>query len=469
MKSFFRFGRFNNDILITNDLGKYYVLTEEDFYRFTSDTIPVDSELYRDLLERHFIINSSVEKYVQDTKTSAMNAHAYLFSPTSLFIIVVTNDCNNHCVYCQANGCVPEKKKMNLRTVDQIIERIQECPAESITLEFQGGEPLLNFPAIREAVQKAKEVLTDKKVNLCLVSNLSVINDEMIAFFKENDVSISTSIDGPAIIHNANRPGKNSAETYKTVIDGICRLRDSGIIVGGIQTTTKQSLPYAEEIVREYAACGFDSIFIRPLTELGEAKRNWSKIGYSAEEFISFYNRCLNETIRLNQNGIRMIESHAEIFLKKILGFPASNYMELRSPCGAGVGQMAFTPDGNVYTCDEGRMAAEMGVNAFCIGNVFKDGYNEWIESRTCKAVCAASLLESLPGCCECVYQPYCGTCPVVNYMQEGNMVARRPNSLRCKIYRGMIEIILNKLIMNSEQAEVLKSWVSSKTDFMND
>ena len=189
MKSFFRFGRFNNDILITNDLGKYYVLTEEDFYRFTSDTIPVDSELYRDLLERHFIINSSVEKYVQDTKTSAMNAHAYLFSPTSLFIIVVTNDCNNHCVYCQANGCVQEKKRMNLRTVDQIIERIQECPAESITLEFQGGEPLLNFPAIREAVQKAKEVLTDKKVNLCLVSNLSVINDEMIAFFKINSLS----------------------------------------------------------------------------------------------------------------------------------------------------------------------------------------------------------------------------------------------------------------------------------------
>lgn len=51
--------------------------------------------------------------------------------------------------------------------------------------------------------------------------------------------------------------------------------------------------------------------------------------------------------------------------------------MELRSPCGAALGQLAFTASGNVYTCDEGRMMAEMGDDAFKLGNVFENGYDE--------------------------------------------------------------------------------------------
>ena len=45
-----------------------------------------------------------------------------------------------------------------------------------------------------------------------------------------------------------------------------------------------------------------------------------------------------------------MSEGHARIFLKKILMGYSENYMELRSPCGAGIGQMAYYYDGNIYT-----------------------------------------------------------------------------------------------------------------------
>jgi hypothetical protein len=30
--------------------------------------------------------------------------------------------------------------------------------------------------------------------------------------------------------------------------------------------------------------------------------------------------------------------------------------LELRSPCGAGIGQLLYNYDGKVYTCDEGRI-----------------------------------------------------------------------------------------------------------------
>ena len=80
---------------------------------------------------------------------------------------------------------------------------------------------------------------------------------------------------------------------------------------------------------------GLKSIFIRPLTPLGCANKDWNIVGYSAEEFnVEFYNKAFDYILQLNMNGTEISEGHATIFLSKILhGYPV-NYMELRSPCG---------------------------------------------------------------------------------------------------------------------------------------
>ena len=172
----------------------------------------------------------------------------------------------------------------------------------------------------------------------------------------------------------------------------------------------------------------------------------------------------LENAYRHKMNGRRHGENHgkdASIFLAKLLGDVAPNYMELRSPCGAGVGQMAFTASGDVYTCDEGRMMAEMGDQSFRLGNIYENGYDSWIESPACRATCSASLLETLPTCCDCVYQPYCGVCPVVNYALEGSLFASAPNNDRCRIYRGMIDNLMEYLQRNDEEEmRILKSWL---------
>lgn len=69
------------------------------------------------------------------------------------------------------------------------------------------------------------------------------------------------------------------------------------------------------------------------------------------------------------------------------------NYMELRSPCGGAIGQLAYYYDGNIYTCDEGRMLAEMGNDSFKLGNV-NNTYKELMETGATKAMCISSCLE---------------------------------------------------------------------------
>ncbi len=439
MLGHFLFQPRGDDYLLTNDTGSYCFLSKEEFVAFIKETMPHDCLRWEELCDKQFCFDDSEESFIRRNEGIIRDANSYLFDSTTLFILAVTNECNNRCVYCQASG---EKKPCHMQedVADKTMEMIARSPSAKVTIEFQGGEPLINFRVIRYIIEKAKTVLQNKDVQFTLVSNLSLLTEEMAIYFKDNNVSVSTSLDGPANIHNLNRPSSLGEGTYETTLCGIDKLRKLGLSPGAIQTTTAASLAYPEVIVDTYAKLELRQLFLRPLTRLGAAAKCWDKIGYTPDQFLVFYKRALRRIIQLNQAGYKFMEYHAALFLNKILNGRSANYMELRSPCGAGLGQMAITANGNVYTCDEGRMMAEMGDEAFLLGNVFDNDYNEFIESPNCKAVCTASLLVTLPGCCDCVYKPYCGVCPVINYAVNGNITDVYKD--KCQVYKGILDLL---------------------------
>jgi len=69
---------------------------------------------------------------------------------------------------------------------------------------------------------------------------------------------------------------------------------------------------------------------------------------------------------------VKVREKAAVTFLKKIMTEEDPNHLDFRSPCGAGIGQLAYNYNGKVYTCDEGRMMSMMNDESFCLGNVKK-------------------------------------------------------------------------------------------------
>lgn len=456
----FRFGRFRDHILLTNDAGRFAFLSQDEFELFVHDRLPRDGALWQKLRHRYFCYDGSQEVYLRSVQDAVRSSHAYLFTPTSLFIFALTNRCNNRCAYCQAQG-IASAHDMTPETAEKIVERIAESGIRQISIEFQGGEPLLNFAAIRQIVFSAETLLKDRAFDFSLVSNLAFMNDEIADFIAEHHISVSTSLDGPRPLHDLNRPTAGQKSSYDLMLQGLALLSRRGIQAGGIQTTTRASLPYAKEIVQTYRELGMNAVFLRPLTRLGAAARAWDSIGYTAEEFLRFYQEGLTEILRINREGAFFSESYAAVFLAKLLGEAAPNYMELRSPCGAGIGQLAFTANGDVFTCDEGRMVAEMGDMLFKLGNVYENGYDDWMNSSTCKAVCSSSLLESMTTCCDCVYQPYCGVCPVVNYCLEGSLRPKAPNNDRCKIYKGMIEVLLDYFFRQDQSTiDIFEQWI---------
>ena len=462
---FFRFKKLEDKYLLTNDFGYYIFLTPAQFKKFLGGNFDTKDEIYQELEEKGFIKNSfDLDKLMERYRSRNIT----VFQGPSLHIIVVTLRCNFKCIYCQAASRPMEEKEydMNLDAAKRVVDFIFKSPSPSITIEFQGGEPLVNWPVVKFIVEYArKKNETEKKqLLLSLVSNFSLMSEEKLNFLIKNKVSLCTSLDGPEKIHNKNRPWPEGKSYQITTlwIEKIKKLEkerekkgEKMYHLSALLTVSKNSLPFPKEIVDEYLKWGFDGMHLRPLSYLGLAKNFKEKVGYSIEEFMKFWKRAVDYIIRINLNGKLFLERGTGIMLQKILTETDSGYTDLRSPCGAVIGQMVYNYNGKIYTCDEGRMYPD---DTFLLGDIKKGNYENLLSCNKTKAMITASTLDNSP-CDYCVYKPYCGVCPVLNYSIYGNLFPQLPNTDWCKRQREMFDYLFEKL-QNKKIKKIFEEWV---------
>ena len=465
--AYYNWAEFNGQFLLTNDIGRYCFLSEHEFYDFIEGRLSSESDTYERLQKFGFIYHDKNE-YISEFRYYMAGMKRCLSIATHLMILVLTDSCNQCCVYCQAGKV--HTSKISIETCRKAIELAVQSPVSRMTIEFQGGEPTLNPEALRFTVPYARKVFADhgKRADFALVSNMTSINPELLRWLIEQDVHISTSLDGNRIVHEYNRPLAVNKSSYDAWHEGIkiyrkiCEEYGKNPVISAIQTTTKMSLNYPEEIVDEYISNGINHLYICPLTPLGCARENWNIIGYTPEEYVRFYCRLIDYMIEKCRQGIYVSEATACIYLKRILNNESVSHTEFRSPCGAATGQIAVNYDGNIYTCDEGRMLANMGDDIFRLGSV-DNSYRELMRSPAAHAVCTASCVESLPVCCDCVYLPYCSVCPVVTYGLEGDLIHHDERNYRCVIAKGILAHLF-AVIQRDDPAEmaILHQWADN-------
>ena len=348
--NYFNFKKMGDEYLLTNDIGKFLFVNEKEFNSFVNNKEIITDELYLKLKDNYFIYDNK-ELFVEDVAMELREYKNYLIKGTQLHIFVLTTYCNLSCTYCQASAnkhnTTEASKFMSFEVSEKAVDFALQSASEDLLFEFQGGEPLANFNTLKHIVEYTNEKNKglNKRITFNLVSNLILLNKDMIKFLVDNNVVISTSIDGPENVHNSNRIFQkgNCLDTVKKNMLKINEYMNNNLNnVQAIQTTTKYSLRYPKEIVDEYISLKLSNIFIRPLTPIGFASKNWIEIGYTTEEFLAFYEECLDYVIELAISGVNISEGHARIFLKKILKNSPINYMELRSPCGGVIGQLAY-------------------------------------------------------------------------------------------------------------------------------
>ena len=128
----------------------------------------------------------------------------------------VTEKCNLACPYCYVAN---RDQFMTRETFDKVLEDIgfysKKAGCDRVHISYFGGEPLLNWELIKYAIPKVNA----KGWSQTIISNMTLITQEIADFCRANNVAFSWSFDG--IDANTSRPLLKIPENrgFKKILD----------------------------------------------------------------------------------------------------------------------------------------------------------------------------------------------------------------------------------------------------------
>ncbi|SLM48459.1 Radical SAM protein [Nitrospira japonica] len=463
----FRFSHLQNEqYVLTNLAGEYWTTERSTLLNLLAHRLQQTDPAYCELRARHFLMDASTAIAPQLLSIKLRTRNHRLAEFTGLHLFVVTLRCEHSCPYCQVSRRSQDTLRYDMGpdAGRAALALALRSPSTHIKIEFQGGEPLLNFPLIQTLVLEAKERnrVLKKELAFVIATNLALITEEMLTFCRDHSILISTSLDGPRDLHNQNRP-RPGGDSYERTIRGITLARESlgHDQVSALMTTTEASLSHAIAIIDEYVAQGFKGIFLRPLSPYGFAIKTRSYQAYNTDRWLTFFKEGLEHIIELNRRGHDFSEYYASTILKKMLTSDDPGYVDLMSPAGIGIGAVVYNYDGHVYASDESRMLAEMGKEEFKLGHVLTDTYKDIFTSSKLLDSLEDSFAYSNPMCHDCAFEPYCGADPVYHYAVHGDYVGRKPESEFCKRNMEIFRYLILKMEKDSFVNQLFTKWAN--------
>ncbi len=459
-------------VLITNDFGDWLLLGKDEFRDFVEGRPQPGTPLYEKLKAKNFVAKE-IDYYAQADRWRRKKR--YLFYGPTLHAFVLTHRCNHGCQYCHSSivGMDRYDTDMSIEVAERGVDIAFQTTSWALTIEFQGGEPTANWDVLRHIVEYArkKNIEAQKVLSFALVTNLSLMDDEKLDFLLEQRVQLCTSLDGPPDLHNKIRIFKG-ADSHELVLRWMKKINqrysDMGLDINhyrveALPTITRPSLTRWKEVVDQFVDAGCRAIFLRKLDPFGFAAKSAKTLGYSMDEYLEFYANAVDYIIELNRQGVQVMERHAAIMLNKILADEEPNYLDLRIPGGACIGQMGYAPDGSIYSSDEGRFVASMGDDMFKIGTVH-DTYHRLMSNASTRALVMAGLNDGQPDCVSCVYKPWCGQQVEYNYKTQGSLHGHMRDSMWCKKHKSIFDYLMHKLESADEQdLEMFQLWTTNR------
>lgn len=343
----------------------------------------------------------------------------------------VAHDCNLRCGYCFAGtgdfghdrGLM--SREVALRAVDFIIE--QSGPRRHCEIDFFGGEPLLNMDVVRHTVEyvRQREKETNKVFKLTLTTNAVLLDDEIIQYLNENNISLVLSLDGRKEVHDQMRPGADGSGSFDEALANIRKMVDSrngqNYYLRG--TFTAHNLDFAAD-VEAMADLGFNLLSVEPVVG--------KDVDYELKE---------EHLPKLNEE----YEKLARLYLERKLagkGFEFFHFnLELNngpcvakrlSGCGAGHEYLAVTPEGDLYPCHQ-----FVGRDGFKLGSVW-----EGLQNTEIPQAFRQTHVLNKEECSTCWARFYCsGGCHANAEQFHGRI--DKPYEVGCKLQKKRLECAL--------------------------
>ncbi len=357
-----------------------------------------------------------------------------------IVIIKPSYGCNLNCRYCYLSSETKVYDSFDVDFILPVIKQIKDyCEGhhrQNLTLIWHGGEPLLwGIDNYNKVLSYMRNEFKDYPYKNLIQTNLTLLTQEFIDLFKEFNVKLGFSLDGPKSIHDQNRVTRRGNGTFDLVMNKLELCRKNDFHVGCITVATSKHIGRINEL---YSFMNQNKISFKmnPLFISGEAVKNENDLGLSINEYAKL-----------------IIELFDLMFDDPNCQISNSNFVEIASSLisnktnGCLLGEncqgnfLAISPKGEVFPC--GRFC-DNDYEIYAYGNLhidsFDDIMNKIYESEPYKRYQYIKNSD----CNKCEFYSIChGGCMHDGFLSSGDF---KHKTLLCPAYKVIFSHIKKKL-----------------------
>lgn len=182
--------------------------------------------------------------------------------------------CNLRCKYCY----YLEKKHLYTDVKNHIItdtllekfvkEYIEAQTTPGVLFTWHGGETLMRpLSFYKRAMQVQQRYARGRRIDNCIQTNGTLLNDEWCKFFKENNWLVGVSIDGPQEFHDEYRKTTGGRPTFLQVMKGINLLNKHGVEWNALAVVNDFNADYPLDFYHFFKEIGCRYIQFTPIVE----------------------------------------------------------------------------------------------------------------------------------------------------------------------------------------------------------
>ena len=340
--------------------------------------------------------------------------------------------CNIDCTYCfflSKEALYPnDKQRMSEATLETYIRQLLESHrTPQVTVAWQGGEPtLMGLDFFRRSIALVEQYRRPgQQVQHTFQTNGLLLDDDWCAFFKEHNVLVGLSVDGPLEIHNAYRLDRGGRGTFDRVMQGWQHLRRHRVEVNILCTVNAANEKHGRDVYRFFRDeldahwMQFIPIIERATPEtLQIANLGWSdrpgskRLLYTqegdlvtersvgGERYGRFLVDIFEEWVRRDVGRV-----YVQLFDVTLEAYFGQHLLCVHAPtCGYG---LALESNGDLYSCDH------FVEPRFLLGNIHKTHMLSLVESPEQRKFGEDKRDTLTAQCRQCEVRPLCnGGCP---------------------------------------------------------
>jgi len=401
---------YNDGVVIFNTLNSAVVYLDKEAFdmliKYCSNELRLDSAKlgrFNDILKALESFHILVPEEENENRTYRALTGEIKYSKSSLkYTILTTYDCNMSCTYC-----VQQEERKNVymsedtahKVADWIIYNAKSSNCRLLVINYYGGEPLLNFNAIRILNDKLKDFCDEWNIKFMvrMITNGTLLSDRILDYLLDTNLhGIQITLDGPKDLHDKRRIFKDGSGSFDIVYGNIkkvvYRAPDVNVAVRmNLDKENYREIPrLLDLLVNDHL---HDKVFISfgriiPPLKCREIPPNM----FAEKEFSKIFLWLIKECIKR--------------------GFPFSwslkpTFVSCAAVCS---NSLIIDPNGRFYKC------LDMIQDEFCVGSI-NDGFNyryyEWVSRDPLE----------YDVCRNCTLLPLCGGgCPRLAYYTKGTI-----------------------------------------------